>query len=421
MFRSLLPSLGVVLVLASAVCAPASAQEPANPLPAQSEKAWEMTWKRFFHPKTEIFYDYLSSFEPGKELAHLPTAEEVKRQYPNPCGYGTGMEDGMILGGAMLSVLVDRHAVTKEADLKEKALQVFRGVERCTTLPSAPGFVARAICPADGEGFYINTSRDQYTHAVHGLWKYYQSPLCDEPVKVRIRRILSDIADRMTRTVIPENDYDSLRADNQRDPLSISRMWNVQAHEAARLPMIYAAAWDATRDDKYLQLCRKYLVPAIEQSAGVDPKKPAYALLQVQCSLELLRDLEADPALKAQIEDRLKLVAGMARKRATQIEPHLFKLDLKMLGPDWRTVPEWKNQKGYIIPQWGTYRKVWHESREVGEAALVALMTAQPDETAVIQGVLKKTIGGMDYEHYSGCGIVYHLAAYWKARRLGLL
>ena len=65
-------------------------------LKQQIEQAWQVTWTRFYRPETHLFYDYLSSYEPGKELGHLPTAAEVQRQFPNPCGYSTGMEDGMI-------------------------------------------------------------------------------------------------------------------------------------------------------------------------------------------------------------------------------------------------------------------------------------------------------------------------------------
>jgi hypothetical protein len=72
---------------------------PAVSLEAKIDQAWNVVWSRFFQKDVQTFGDYLSSYESGKELAHLPTAEEVRRQYPNPCGYGTGMEDGMILGG----------------------------------------------------------------------------------------------------------------------------------------------------------------------------------------------------------------------------------------------------------------------------------------------------------------------------------
>jgi hypothetical protein len=79
------------------------------------------------------------------------------------------MEDGMILGGAMLSVIADRFDVTKEASLAADRRRVFKGVKLCTTVHGVPGFVARAVSPKDGTGTYINSSRDQYTHCVHGL------------------------------------------------------------------------------------------------------------------------------------------------------------------------------------------------------------------------------------------------------------
>jgi hypothetical protein len=101
----------------------------------------------------------------------------------------------------------------------------------------------------------------------------------------------------MTRNVTPENDYDSLRADGTRDTRGISRMWNVKGHEAARLPMIYAAAWDATGKQEYFDRYRKYLTPAVQQSFIVEEWQPTYALLQMQISLELLKSLEQDPVL----------------------------------------------------------------------------------------------------------------------------
>lgn len=48
------------------------------------EQAWDVVWSRFYLPRVQTFGDYLSTYEEGKEQAHLPTAAEVKRQYPNP-------------------------------------------------------------------------------------------------------------------------------------------------------------------------------------------------------------------------------------------------------------------------------------------------------------------------------------------------
>ena len=398
----------------------AHAQEVARNI----EQAWEVVWSRFYMPEVQTFGDYLSSYEKGREQAHLPTADEVKRQFPNPCGYSTGMEDGAILGGAMLSMLCDRFAVTHDESLHEKAASVFEGLRRCATVHGVRGFVARNICPEDGRSVYINSSRDQVTHFVHGLWQYYHSPLPDEAAKQQVRGILADVAQRMIAFVTPENDYDFCRADGQRCPLGICRMWKVQSHEAARLPMIYAAAWDVTHDERYRQQWRRYVTEAIEQSGDPGAQKPAYALLQMQCSLELLHALEPDPTLKAMIHACMTKVRDLAAMRFVSVLGQIAKMspdEMRMLGPDWRHVPEWKNQKGYPNPQWGPYRQIWHLTREAGESALILLMVEPASLTESQQTSLRNMIRSFDYAHNSSCGIIYHLAAYWKARRHLLL
>jgi hypothetical protein len=397
---------------------------PHQELSTQMDRAWEVTWSRFYLPKVQTFADYLSSYEKGKEQAHLPTAEEVKRQYPNPCGYSTGMEDGAILGGAMLSVLCDRFAVTGEETLRGQTADVFAGLRRCATVHGVRGFVARNVCPEDGASVYINSSRDQVTHFVHGLWQYYHSPLAGEATRKEIRGILADVAERMIAFVTPENDFDFCRADGQRCPLGICRMWNVQPHEAARLPMIYAAAWDVTRDERYRERWRHYVTEAIEQSAEPGEQKPAYALLQMQCSLEVLHDLEPDPALKATIHARMTHVRELAAKRFTSVLANIAKKspeEMQMLGPDWRHVPEWKDQKGYANPQWGPYREIWHLTREAGESALILLMVDPGSVSDSQRDSLRDMLNRFDYQHNSSCGIIYHLAAFWKARRHDVL
>ena len=125
-----------------------SARSDAKPsLPACADQAWDASWKRFFHPGTKLFYDYLSNYAPGRELAHLPTAGEVARQYPNPYGYGTGMEDCMISAGVMLSMIADRYAVTKEEMLRKRAAAVFQGIQLCATAHGVPGFWRVAFAP----------------------------------------------------------------------------------------------------------------------------------------------------------------------------------------------------------------------------------------------------------------------------------
>jgi len=378
-------------------------------LSACVEQAWQVSWQRFYLPRTHLFYDYLTSYAEGQWLAHLPTPEEAARQYPNECGYGTGMEDCMISAGAMLSLIVDRYAVTGEESLRESARAVLQGIQLCATAHGVPGFLARGVCSADLKSIYPNSSRDQYTHVVHGLWMYLHSPLCDAATKKEIGTILAGIADRMTRTVIPANDYDSLRADGTRDTRGISRMWHVMGHEAARLPMIYAAAWDATGKQEYYDLWRKYLEPAAEQSLVVDQGQPTYAWLQMQASLELLVSLETDPELKRKMRDIMAQVTTRCAVRAVNADKTAAKVDLAALCSDWRT--------GEGLKWEGTYRKSWYCIRESGEAALTQLMAAEVPFPAEQQALLARAITRLDYQRVSSNGIFYLQAAYWKTRR----
>lgn len=415
-----------VLLLTIVFCPQTISAEPTVPAPdptevakdlgVKMEQAWDATWKRFYLPETRLFFDYLVSYEPGKELSQLPKAEEVKRQTPNPYGYGTGMEDCMISAGVLIDMIVDRHAVTKEEFLHEKAFCVFEGIRRCATVHGIPGFLARGVCPEDGKSVYINSSRDQYTHAVHGLWVYYRSPLCDEKTKKEIGAIVAAIADRMIRNVIPENDYDSLRADGSRDPRGISRMWNVMPHEAARLPMIYAAAWNTTGDSKYFDLYQKYLDPAIEQSLQVSGKEATYALLQMQGSLELLRALESDreggdPKRIEKLDEIMNKVSVFCRQRLQNAVRRSETFDLSMLGADWRTGPG--------LSEKGPYRKVWYAVREVGEAALAQLMDRETPFPEEQKESFIELIDRLDFDRLSSCGVYDLLGAYWKARRWG--
>ncbi len=414
MFRLLLANLSAIAYSIAITLAPfssVSADEiPAKPtLEKQIDALWNVTWQRFYLPKTHLFYDYLTSYEKGQELAHLPTASEVRQQVPNECGYDTGMEDGMISAGVMLSLIVDKYAATKDESLKERAREVFQGIQLSATAHGVPGFLARGVCAEDLKSIYPNSSRDQYTHAVHGLWIYARSPLCSTETKKEIGEILAAIADRMTKNVVPENNYDSLRADGSRDTRGISRMWNVGSHEAARPPMIYAATWDITGQQKYYDLYQKYLKPAITQSQSIGGGHGTYVYLQVQASLELLAELEKDASLKKEMHAIMARVAQICETRAEVAYKNGQSLDLTMHCTDWRT--------GEGLSSTGKYRKVWYCIRESGEAALTQLMLESHPLSAEQQQLLESAITRLDANRVSSCGIFYLQVAYWKSRR----
>jgi len=346
--------------------------------------AWKTIWSRFHHPPTNQFFT--------KEPSRLPNAERVKRLDPNECGYGTGMDDGPLFGGILLVAICDRYDVTHDASLKPAALSVFKGLELCATVHGVPGFVARGVCPEDGKSIYITSSRDQYTHLAHGLWRYYHSALCDKKAKNAIRKILHAVADRMTRNVTPENNFDFLRADGSQDPRGICRMLDVRTHEAARLPMLYAAAWDVGRKQEHFRLCRKYLPQAIQQSlklpdlpqAEIRRWIPAYSVLQMQCSLEVLHAVERDPAMRSQISKAMRWVAEFAANKRV--------FAARKRGPSFR---------------------------ECGETALAQFMFADLAFTEQQETELAGAILGAKYP-VDPCAAYCLLGAYWKARVRGL-
>lgn len=351
---------------------------PASELSTKMSEAWETLRTHYYHPKTSQFY----TVEPSR----LPSAEKVKQLDPNPCGYGTGMDDVPLFGGILLVAICDQYEVTHDELLKKDALSVFDGLKLCVTAHGIPGFVARGVCPEDGKSIYITSSRDQYTHLVHGFWRYYHSPLCDETDKVVIREILQAIADRMTRNVTPENNYDFLRADGSQDPLGICRMLNVLPHEAARLAMFYAAAWDVGQNQEHYRLYREHLPRAIQESLELPNLSeeqiakwiPPYSILQMQCSLEVLHDLESDLTMKSRIGKAMLMVAEFTAK------------------------------KGHSNP------------RQCGELALAQLMSEDFTFTLSHKMKLTEAITKAKYEKDPEAAYCL-LGAYWKALRNGKL
>jgi len=124
------------------------------------EEAWRVSWKMFFREETFLFYNYLTIYDPAKCLNHLPTQAEVVACMPNPCGWGTGMEDSMINAGTIISMICDRFEVTKDEAMRQYATDVFKGMVSCAEVHGVKGFIARSVCLFDGKSVYADSSRD---------------------------------------------------------------------------------------------------------------------------------------------------------------------------------------------------------------------------------------------------------------------
>lgn len=382
--------------------------------------AWEVALRRFFHPGTRLFYDYVTSFDPGRGLDHLPTPDEVRRCHPNVCGWGTGMEDSAINGGTSLAMICDRHAVRPHPADREQARMVFLGLRSLAEVHGVPGFVARSVCPADGRSVYPNSSRDQYTHVVHGLWHYFRSDLPEAEERADIRRILGDIARYAERCATPDHGF-SL-ADLHGRPAVCSGLLGGHPHEAARLPMFYAAAWSVGGDGHWREACLRHLDAAIDRSLELDPAMAAYPKLQMQCSLELLLGSGiCAPAQAAAIRQAMRIVAGSMAANADSASTEAGRADLGALFPDWRTRRLYESN-GLMVPDvlWHEFRPTFLSVREIGEAALADLLAAHQRPHPGIAGHLATMIRDLDADRHAGYGLLYLIAAYWLGRRRAL-
>lgn len=388
--------------------------------PSQEKDMWNSAWTRFFSPKTDVFYDLIVSLNPENSLDFVPTAEQIKKLAPaNPNGYGTGMEDGMILGGIMMCAVLDKYEVTKDASLKKYADAIVRGMARCSLSPKARGFVARAVSTSDGKSFFPATSRDQYTHCIHGLWKYYNSPLSTAADKKVIAEICAAVADRMIEKMTPATKYDAQNADGKPSTFGLSRMWNVSAHEAARLPMIYAVAHLVTGDKKYLEEYKKYAKESISQSANFDRNMAPWAQFQMQISLEAMLSFAESESEKNTIRRIMGDVSALAAKRLASASNALSdpKLDLTSPLPNPQERPIQPNGK----PDMREFKNILRTPRYFGEMALTMLVRGAEDFDEKSARLLATPIEKIDYDKMSSCAVIFHLAAYWNAKKSGII
>jgi hypothetical protein len=387
-------------------------------LRAKAEEAWRAAWDRFYDDRTHLFYDYVCSYEPAKRLAALPTPKEALRQYPNPNGWGTGMEDCAISGGLMLSMICDRFATTHDDALRPLAAKVFAGLASLVTVSATEGFVSRGICPSDGRSHYPESSRDQYTWHVYGLWRYYHSPLSQPEEKAAMRKIITAICRRMERNIVAAKNY-SIGKDTGTFDGIVDKMWENLAHEIARLPMIYVIGADLTCDAHWKELARRYSPEAAAKSK-VESTKIPYALLQEQVSLDALYQLEDSAELKKQWLEAMQLTADRAQV--------FFAKCLKYQPPsgapfwfDWRTWPLRKSSIYQVPTRPNALLTEDRAIREPAEAALVQLLCPQRSLTPEQLALTKRMIAQVDYDKVVLYGHYYTQAVYWRAVRQGVL
>ena len=75
----------------------------------------------------------------------------------------------MLNAGSVIDILRIRKTVLGEENTG-RAEKVVNGIHRCATVHGKDGFLVRGVT-LDGKSCYANSSRDQFTLAVFGLWR----------------------------------------------------------------------------------------------------------------------------------------------------------------------------------------------------------------------------------------------------------
>lgn len=307
----------------------------------RADTAWNFISEQLFMPETNLVYDFITSRDHEHRFDHLPTAEEIARQVPNPCGWGTGMEDCMLNAGSVMEILVLRHRRHPREEYRKFAAKVLEGMALCAEVHGVPGFVVRGVSPRDGRSCYINSSRDQFTLFVYGLWRYWRSALPGEAERARAAGLLVKVAEYCERTVTAQNGWNLLRLDGR--PGQVSKLWECGPHEVLRLPMFYAAVYEVTGNAHWRELCLRYATPGIDIMLNLDCNHPWWdvELMQMQLSLVLLYETEPDQKRKKKYRHGMELAAQLALRCFAE-QKHKFLAcagTFATLNTPWRLCP----------------------------------------------------------------------------------
>ena len=304
------------------------------------QQGWNFVFEKLFFQKTKLIYDYRTSEEENGAICHLPTKEEILRSYPNPCGWYTGMEDSDINGCMMMDAALKRYEVARDESIKKYANDLYEGLMANATVSSVKGFLARARHPEDGITHYINSSRDQYTHWIDTMTRFYFSEHSSESQRKDIRRVIVEFAKKAEREVTAENNYSLL--DEEGHPALVGYMYgdNVWEHESCRLGMFYMSAYVITGELHWLEMYHSIRDWGIDKAENLplDYNYAGFALMQMQVSLRFLYDYETDKVYKNRYLLLMEKIADRMEQYLPESKAYLKDFKLPSTVICWREV-----------------------------------------------------------------------------------
>lgn len=357
--------------------APAADRAPASPSADEAlcvEQAHRELWQRFISPHG-TFLDYTGL--DGSVL--LPTASECAESRPNALGWWTPIENGGFFGGLYLDALCRRWRATRDAVAAAEARKVAAGLLKLADAGATPGFIARGFAD-DGTSHYAASSSDQTYPWFYGLWCYATSGLPDETSRRTVAGTLERVA-----LGLEANDW---KMPCDRKDFGHFGHWSggfagtrgtlsgaePQFDAASRFLFVLRAVHQATGNARWLEAYRARLretppgcarsrleicAQGVQYVAPGEPPRypespPIWTSASSQAALRALKDLEDDPAIRAQFQRGLDANAVSAAR----------------FIPRFRSYDN-DNALAFHV-NWRTLNDLWQPQAEIGDAVQLA-------------------------------------------------
>jgi hypothetical protein len=409
-------------------------------LNSKMSDAYRQLRHELFCEETGLIYDSICGGNHDLRFEHLPYVEEIQANVPNPHGYATGMEDSMLNAGFAIEMCICRAGAEPETkeECKDFARRLFRGMVCCATVHGHHGYVVRSVSPRDGHSCYMESSRDQFTLFVYGMWRYYHSDFSTLEEKSIVRSILADIADYAESKMNDSASYNLGRLDGF--PGVHLQMLNTQSHEAMRLPMFFAAAYDVTRELRFLDLYQKYYPRAMIESERMRERTRPWwhiELSQMQFSLALCRNVDPDNKHMKHFDSLMTHIAELAE---TQTSEYHFTCMNDYHAPWNPPVHAWRNSRhfsvqlfedGKVAMRGGKvylkgeespeFKVAFDRIRALGNMITAMLLASNYQPNRKFCEDFNNSASVPDYKGHPSGGLVNILCAYFMARMRKLL
>ena len=403
-------------------------------LEKQIQTAWDFVMTKLYHPKTHMIYDYLTKETAEASAEDYPTPEEIAASSPNPCGWGTGMEDATLNLCSMIEAMIARYSLTKEPEIKHQLQLLYTGLVKNGTAAER-GFIARCICASDGKSVYMDSSKDQYTNWVYAAHRLLHCSLIDPAQKDALRQILVDIAKKLKRDLSSESKGYLCRLDGKPGLVSEMDTPSLGAHETLRMPMLYMAAYEASGDEywhqKYLER-REELLKRTEDAYTVEGITAMargrwgynYIYYQAQYSMRLLYDVEKDAPYRERYLRLMRISAEGVEEfvKVAFANKHILREKLEYFRP-WRKTSAayhglWYG-KSYYVPNLWIDKPIFKWMRNMAEAVIIQAVCPNYEIPEWEKDMFFTFIEETDFSDSKNYSPVLFCDAWWLAKAAG--